>query len=182
MAKERKQKEAGNQEAREGARNIFSANWTSLIKPTGYVQKPVETNVSTFVIEPLENGMATTLGNALRRVLLSSLQGAAVSSLKIEGVVHEYSSIPGVREDVSDLILNVKQIAIKYGGTDRKKMNLKNTEWLQSSLSVKIQVNTSNSSIEKAANSSKFILGDELPKRFKNDLGNNKYLVLILSC
>ena len=127
MAKERKQKEAGNQEAREGARNIFSANWTSLIKPIGYVQKPVETNVSTFVIEPLENGMATTLGNALRRVLLSSLQGAAVSSLKIEGVVHEYSSIPGVREDVSDLILNVKQIAIKYGGTDRKKMNLKVT-------------------------------------------------------
>lgn len=127
MAKERKVKENSVQESKDGAKNIFSANWTSLIKPVGFVQKPVDQNASTFVIEPLEKGMATTLGNALRRVLLSSLQGAAVSSIKIDGVVHEYSSIPGVREDVSDMILNIKQIAIKYGGTDRKKMTLKVT-------------------------------------------------------
>jgi DNA-directed RNA polymerase subunit alpha len=62
--------------------------------------------------EPLERGFGLTLGNALRRVLLSSLQGAAVTSIKIENVLHEFSSIAGVREDVTDIVLNVKQIAL----------------------------------------------------------------------
>lgn len=66
-----------------------------------------------FVIEPLERGYGTTLGNSLRRIMLSSLPGAAVSSVKIEGVLHEFSTIPGVKEDVTEIILNVKHLAIK---------------------------------------------------------------------
>ncbi|MEQ9314486.1 MAG: DNA-directed RNA polymerase subunit alpha, partial [Henriciella sp.] len=65
-----------------------------------------------LVIEPLERGFGTTLGNALRRVLLSSLQGAAITGVQIDGVVHEFSSIPGVREDVTTIVLNLKQVAI----------------------------------------------------------------------
>lgn len=66
-----------------------------------------------FVIEPLERGYGTTLGNSLRRIMLSSLPGAAVSSVKIEGVLHEFSTIPGVKEDVTEIILNIKQLAIR---------------------------------------------------------------------
>jgi DNA-directed RNA polymerase subunit alpha len=66
-----------------------------------------------FVIEPLERGYGTTLGNSLRRIMLSSLPGAAVSSIKIEGVLHEFSTIPGVKEDVTEVVLNIKQLAIK---------------------------------------------------------------------
>ena len=75
--------------------------------------------------EPLERGFGLTLGNALRRVLLSSLQGAAVTAMQIDGVLHEFSSIPGVREDVTDLVLNVKDIAIKMQGDGPKRMVLK---------------------------------------------------------
>lgn len=66
-----------------------------------------------FVVEPLERGYATTLGNSLRRIMLSSLPGAAISSIKIDGVLHEFSTIPGVKEDVSEIILNLKNVAIK---------------------------------------------------------------------
>lgn len=66
-----------------------------------------------FVVEPLERGYGTTLGNSLRRIMLSSLPGAAVSSVKIKGVLHEFSSVPGVKEDVTELILNIKDLAIK---------------------------------------------------------------------
>jgi DNA-directed RNA polymerase subunit alpha len=66
-----------------------------------------------FVIEPLERGYGTTLGNSLRRIMLSSLPGAAVSNVKIEGVLHEFSTIPGVKEDVTEIILNIKKLAIK---------------------------------------------------------------------
>ncbi len=66
-----------------------------------------------FVVEPLERGYGTTLGNSLRRIMLSSLPGAAVSQVKIEGVLHEFSSIPGVKEDVTEIILNIKNLAIK---------------------------------------------------------------------
>ena len=66
-----------------------------------------------FVVEPLERGYGTTLGNSLRRILLSSLPGAAVSNVKIEGVLHEFSTIPGVKEDVTEIILNLKSLAIK---------------------------------------------------------------------
>ncbi len=66
-----------------------------------------------FVVEPLERGYGTTLGNSLRRIMLSSLPGAAISSVKIDGVLHEFSTVPGVKEDVSELILNIKRLAIK---------------------------------------------------------------------
>ena len=66
-----------------------------------------------FVVEPLERGYGTTLGNALRRIMLSSLPGAAISSVKIDGVLHEFSSIPGVKEDVTEIIMNLKSLAIK---------------------------------------------------------------------
>ena len=66
-----------------------------------------------FVVEPLERGYGTTLGNSLRRIMLSSLPGAAVSQVKFEGVLHEFSSIPGVKEDVTEIIMNIKSLAIK---------------------------------------------------------------------
>ena len=66
-----------------------------------------------FVVEPLERGYGTTLGNSLRRIMLSSLPGSAVSQVKIDGVLHEFSSIPGVKEDVTEIIMNVKCLAIK---------------------------------------------------------------------
>jgi DNA-directed RNA polymerase subunit alpha len=79
---------------------------------------------ATIVAEPLERGFGMTLGNALRRVLLSSLQGAAVTGLRIDGVLHEFSSIQGVREDVTDLVLNIKQLAIRMQGEGPKRLQL----------------------------------------------------------
>ena len=70
-----------------------------------------------FVVEPLERGYGTTLGNSLRRIMLSSLPGAAVSQIKIDGVLHEFSSIPGVKEDVAEIIMNIKSLAIKNSST-----------------------------------------------------------------
>jgi DNA-directed RNA polymerase subunit alpha len=80
--------------------------------------------VATIVAEPLERGFGLTLGNALRRVLLSSLQGAAVTAVQIDGVLHEFSTIPGVREDVTDIVLNIKSLALRMGGEDPKRMML----------------------------------------------------------
>ena len=74
------------------------------------VQEEVDENRGIFVIEPLDRGFGYTFGNSLRRVLLSSLEGAAVTSVKIEGVAHEFTTLPGVREDVTDIILNLKQL------------------------------------------------------------------------
>ena len=73
-----------------------------------------------FVVEPLERGYGTTLGNSLRRIMLSSLPGAAVSQVKIEGVLHEFSSIPGVKEDVTEIIMNLKSLAIKNNSADNE--------------------------------------------------------------
>ena len=81
--------------------------------------------MATLVAEPLERGFGVTLGNALRRILLSSLQGAAVQSVHIDGVLHEFSSIAGVREDVTDIVLNIKDIAIKMQGEGPKRMVVK---------------------------------------------------------
>lgn len=77
-----------------------------------------------FVCEPLERGYGTTLGNSLRRILLSSLQGAAVTSIKIDGVLHEFSTIPGVREDVTDIILNIKELCLKMYVDEPKVLRL----------------------------------------------------------
>ena len=95
--------------------DLKSRNWRELIKPKR-IEIDQETNTSTygkFVCEPLERGFGITIGNALRRILLSSLQGAAIVSVKFEDVVHEFSSIPGVLEDVTDIILNLKEIKLK---------------------------------------------------------------------
>lgn len=88
------------------------------------VEKDSDTNYGKFVIEPLERGYGTTLGNSLRRVLLSSLPGAAVSSIKIEGVLHEFSTIPNVLEDTTEIILNIKKLILKYDGNERKLIRL----------------------------------------------------------
>src|SRR6187551_3743200 len=103
---------------------MIERNWQQLIRP----EKPqVEAGSDAsrkmrLVAEPLERGFGVTLGNALRRVLLSSLQGAAVTSVQIDGVVHEFSSIEGVREDVTDIVLNIKEIAIRMEGDGPKRM------------------------------------------------------------
>src|SRR5438552_16500293 len=78
-----------------------------------------------LVAEPIERGFGLTLGDALRRVLLSSLQGAAVTSMQIEGVLHEFSSIPGVLEDITDIVLNVKSIDLRMYGDEPKRMRLR---------------------------------------------------------
>ncbi|HMP55838.1 MAG TPA: DNA-directed RNA polymerase subunit alpha, partial [Novosphingobium sp.] len=104
-------------------------NWQELKKPNAFGVKRgnAPKRRATFVAEPLERGFGLTLGNALRRVLLSSLQGAAVTSIKIENVLHEFSSHPGVREDVTDIVLNVKQIALKMQGEGPKRLQLSAT-------------------------------------------------------
>lgn len=79
-------------------------------------------NYGKFVIEPLERGYGTTLGNSLRRILLSSLPGVAVTSVKIDGILHEFSTIPGVKEDVTEIILNLKKLAVKLSGENTKKV------------------------------------------------------------
>ncbi len=97
-------------------------NWRRLIKPKGleFDKDEITPTYGKFVAKPLERGFGITLGNSLRRVLLSSLQGAAVTSLMIENVLHEFTSIPGVKEDVTDIILNLKQLKLKLheGDTD----------------------------------------------------------------
>ena len=101
-------------------------NWTELIKPTKIdVDKKETKTFGSVSIEPLERGFGLTIGNALRRILLSSLQGAAVTSIQIDGVLHEFSSIPGMIEDVTDFILNIKSLAIKLNSDQPKKMSLK---------------------------------------------------------
>jgi len=90
-------------------------NWRDLLKPQGLESddKNLTATYGKFVGEPFERGFGTTIGNAIRRVLLSSLQGAAVTALKIEGVLHEFATLPGVREDVTDVVLNLKEVRLK---------------------------------------------------------------------
>lgn len=99
---------------------LLNKNWTALIKPEELKVEGDSNNRAQVVAEPLERGFALTLGNALRRVMLSSLQGAAITSVKIPGVEHEFSSIEGVSEDLTDIILNLKTINVKMH-TDEKK-------------------------------------------------------------
>ena len=88
------------------------------------VERDPNKNSGRFVIEPLERGYGITLGNSLRRVLLSSLPGAAISSIKIDGVLHEFSTIPGVLEDTTEIILNLKQVVLRYEGDQPKLIRL----------------------------------------------------------
>lgn len=105
---------------------MIQKNWQELIKPNKVevtTSKDTE-RFGTVVVEPLERGYGLTLGNALRRVLLSSLQGAAVTAIKIDGVLHEFSSIDGVREDVTDIVLNVKKLALRAHSDATRKIRL----------------------------------------------------------
>ena len=94
---------------------MLEKNWNDLITPSNVVITSKDGDIKgTVVAEPIERGYGLTIGNSLRRVLLSSLQGAAITAIKIENVLHEFTSIPGVREDVVDLILNIKNISVKF--------------------------------------------------------------------
>jgi DNA-directed RNA polymerase subunit alpha len=106
---------------------VINKNWQELIKPSKLDVVPGNdpNRRATIVAEPLERGFGLTLGNSLRRVLLSSLHGAAVTSVQIDGVLHEFSSIPGVREDVTDIVLNIKSMGLRMGGDGPKRMVLK---------------------------------------------------------
>src|SRR5215207_6468209 len=110
-----------------GENVTIQKNWQELIRPGKLQVSPGHDprREATLVAEPLERGFGLTLGNALRRILLSSLQGAAVQSVHIDGVLHEFSSIAGVREDVTDIVLNIKDIAIKMQGDGPKRMVVK---------------------------------------------------------
>ena len=111
------------------AQQVNDKNWKELIRPA----RPVVEHdydarrKAKLVVEPLERGFGTTLGSSLRRVLLSSLQGAAITGVQIDGVVHEFSSIDGCREDVTDVVLNLKRIAISMVSDTPKRMMLKAT-------------------------------------------------------
>ena len=93
---------------------IINDNWKALIKPGKLnIQSSDDKSSTTVVAEPLEKGYALTIGNSLRRILLSSIQGSAITAIQIDGVLHEFSSIKGVREDVTDIVLNIKLYQFK---------------------------------------------------------------------
>jgi DNA-directed RNA polymerase subunit alpha len=99
----------------------IAKNWRTLIRPRALASDgEMSQSYWIFSCEPLERGFGVTLGNALRRVLLSSLQGAAITSLKVAGVLHEFSTIPGVMEDVSDIVLNLKEVRLRLHGAGPK--------------------------------------------------------------
>jgi DNA-directed RNA polymerase subunit alpha len=108
---------------------VIEKNWQELVKPNKIEIKEDQSgkNVSRLTVEPMEKGFGLTIGNTLRRILLSSLQGSAITSVKIDGVLHEFSAISGVREDVTDIILNIKDIAIKMHSDAEVKLILNKT-------------------------------------------------------
>jgi DNA-directed RNA polymerase subunit alpha len=105
-------------------------NWQTLIKAKGLEveEESLTSTYGRFHVEPLERGFGITIGNSLRRVLLSSLQGAAITTARIKGVLHEFSTLPGVREDVTDIILNIKEILVKLHSDGPETLRLKVNE------------------------------------------------------
>ena len=100
-------------------------NWKALIKPNKLnIKSNEDKTITTLIAEPLEKGYALTIGNSLRRILLSSIQGSAITAIQIDGVLHEFTSIKGVREDVTDIVLNVKSLSIKVTSKEKKKLVL----------------------------------------------------------
>ena len=100
-------------------------NWKSMIKPPKLdVKLSDDKSYAKIIAEPLEKGYGLTLGNSLRRILLSSIRGTAVTAIQIDGVLHEFTSIKGVREDVTDIVLNVKSLALKSSSEGSKKLIL----------------------------------------------------------
>ena len=105
--------------------NVIDKNWKALIKPNKLeITSNDDRTVAKVIAEPLEKGFGQTIGNSLRRILLSSIRGAAVTSIQIDGVLHEFTSIKGVREDVTDIVLNVKSLALKSNSEGTKKLIL----------------------------------------------------------
>lgn len=115
---------------KQGDRLINSRNWSELVKPeqVSRTSAPDDKLYGKFVCEPLERGYGTTIGNALRRILLSSLQGAAFVAVKIAGVQHEFTTIPGVLEDVTDVVLNLKQVRLVMDTDEPQRLTLKASE------------------------------------------------------
>ena len=100
-------------------------NWKSLIKPSKLnIQSTEDKSFTTVIAEPLEKGYALTIGNSLRRILLSSIRGSAITAVQIDGVLHEFTSIKGVREDVTDIVLNVKSLSVQVLSEESKKLIL----------------------------------------------------------
>jgi DNA-directed RNA polymerase subunit alpha len=106
---------------------VIQKNWQELIKPPKLEVQPGmrPDREATIIAEPLERGFGVTLGNALRRILLSSLQGSAITAVQIDSVLHEFSTVPGVREDVTDVVLNLKSLAIRMHSETQKRIYLK---------------------------------------------------------
>jgi DNA-directed RNA polymerase subunit alpha len=108
-----------------GDKLINTRNWSELVKPEQLARDPKSTEMyGKFVCEPLERGFATTIGNSLRRVLLSSLQGAAIVAARIEGVQHEFTTVKGVLEDVTEIVLNLKQVRLAMTSVEPQKLVL----------------------------------------------------------
>ena len=108
-----------------GDKKVYARNWAELVRPDKLHKDTKSTNTyGRFVCEPLERGFGTTIGNALRRVLLSSLQGAAPVSAKIRGIQHEFTTIPGVIEDVTDIVLNIKQLRVAMDTPEPQRVQL----------------------------------------------------------
>src|SRR5580658_8543478 len=106
--------------------NLMRIRWRGLELPSRVVRdEQVSTETyARFIAEPFERGFGTTVGNSLRRILLSSLEGAAVTHIRLKGAEHEFSSLPGVMEDVTDIILNIKSLVVKLDSNDTKEMHI----------------------------------------------------------
>jgi DNA-directed RNA polymerase subunit alpha len=118
--------QGGAKRRNEVADALMTKNWRDLIRPRGLSvdQESLTDTYGKFVAEPLERGFGITLGNALRRVLLSSLQGAAITSIRVEGVEHEFTTIPNVAEDVTDIILNLKEVLLRMHTQEEKTIRI----------------------------------------------------------
>jgi len=103
---------------------MVSKNWRDLIRPRGILVEEATATYGKFVAEPFERGFGITVGNSLRRILLSSLQGAAITTVRIDGILHEFSSIPETQEDVTDIILNLKEVRFKMHTTEDRVLRI----------------------------------------------------------
>jgi len=103
-----------------GSNQVMYMNWRELIKPKRVEVTTANKSYGKFVCEPLERGFGTTIGNAIRRILLSSIHGAAIVSAKIDGVMQEFAAIPGMLEDVSELLLNLKEVRLQMSDPEAR--------------------------------------------------------------